>query len=607
MNKVFESIRNVAIIAHVDHGKTTLIDVLLRQMEVQRNIGSLGERIMDSMDLEKERGITIRSKNTSVFFENIKINIVDTPGHADFGGEVERVLRMVDGALLIVDVKEGPMPQTRFVLSRALSLNLRIIVVLNKIDQDVTHIDETLNKVFDLFCDLNASDAQLDFPVLYASAVNGIAMDDMDKPSDNIFPLLRKIVQEIPQANVQDEDDSLLQILILSIMKDPYKGKIGIGKITKGNIVLNSNVVLYTKDKQMISGKITCIFVQEGLNLQEVPSASVGEIVGLAGFENIGIGDSITKKENPIPLEPPDIEKPTIRMIFGVNTSPFAGREGKYLTSRMIRERLIKELETNVSLRMHDTDMADQFIVEGRGELHLSILVEQMRREGYELEVSSPEVVYSEIDGKKCEPFEFLTIDVPSNYQGTVIEIVSKRKSVLKNLIPSKGNQMHFEYVIPTRGMIGLRNVLITATRGTAVINNVFDCYKPKLDGEILSKVHGSLIVMEDGVTTGYSLNNIQERGELFVSAGLDVYAGMIIGENAKSEDLVVSPCKSKKLTNMRASGSDDAIMLSPPKIITLESAIEYISTDEFVELTPQSIRLRKKVLNHSQRKKKKR
>ncbi|OGW83234.1 MAG: GTP-binding protein TypA [Omnitrophica bacterium RIFCSPHIGHO2_02_FULL_51_18] len=603
-----QKIRNVAIIAHVDHGKTTLVDGILRQMHVHRNIEEMGECIMDSMDLEKERGITIRAKNASVVYKGIKINIVDTPGHADFGGEVERTLKMVDGALLLVDAKDGPMPQTRFVLRKALELGHKVIVVINKVDRADSQIEEVVNRTFDLFCDLNANEEQLDFPIVYTAATQGTATLDMAKPAKNINALLDVILEKIPPPKVVLKGP--LQILVLALSQDSYKGKMGIGKVTGGMIRKNDIAMLVRRDKSRVTAKITNILVYQGLERAEVESAEAGEIVAVGGFENIGIGDTITDTANPMPLEPPVIDEPTVQMTFGVNTSPFSGREGKYVTSRVLRDRLFKELETNVSLRVTETDSPDTFLVAGRGELHLGILIETMRREGYELQVSQPEVILHEKNGVKYEPFEFLIVDVPSEYQGSVIEEIGKRRGLLKNMIQAPlpagqagTGELHLEYQIPTRGVIGLKGVFMTKTHGTAIVHHVFDEYQPMVTEKIESAPHGSLVASEPGVSTSYGLNNAQGRGALFIGSGVEIYQGMIIGENSRDEDLDLSPCKSKKLTNMRSSGSDDAIVLTPPKELPLELAIEYIAPDELVEVTPKSIRLRKRVLDPLQRK----
>ncbi|OIO33445.1 MAG: GTP-binding protein TypA [Candidatus Omnitrophica bacterium CG1_02_40_15] len=599
------NIRNIAIIAHVDHGKTTLVDSILRQTHVDRNIEEMGECIMDSMDLERERGITIKAKNASVIYKNTKINIVDTPGHADFGGEVERTLRMVDGVLLLIDAKDGPMPQTRFVLRKALELGHKAIVVINKIDMADARIDYAINHTFDLFCELDATEEQLNFPIIYASALKGFATLNLSKPSDNIFPLLDTILEIIPKPVVNP--DAPLQILVLALLSDFYKGKMGIGKITAGSIAKGMNVILARRDKSQKLSKVTAILSYEGLKQIERESAESGEIVAVAGFEEIGIGDTITDANNPSPLSPPEIEKPTVRMMFGVNKSPFAGRDGKYVTSRALRERLFKEIETNVSLRIEETDSPDTFLVSGRGELHLAILIETMRREGYELQVSQPEAIFIEKDGITMEPFEFLTIEAHSEYQGVVIEEVGRRKARLKNMFQGSKGIVYFEYEISTRAVIGLKAMFMTKTHGNAIINHAFDKYEPMDESLSFINSHGSLVSSEKGISTSYALNNAQKRGELFIGPNIDIYEGMIIGQNSRPEDLNMSPCKTKKLTNMRAAGSDDAIMLTPPKEMTLELSIEYLGSDELLEVTPKNLRLRKKILDPLVRKRSKR
>ncbi|MBI4432597.1 MAG: translational GTPase TypA [Candidatus Omnitrophica bacterium] len=605
-------IRNIAIIAHVDHGKTTLVDAIFRQTHVHRNIAEMGERIMDSMDLERERGITIRAKNASVIHKDVKINIVDTPGHADFGGEVERTLRMVDGVLLVIDAKDGPMPQTRFVLRKALELGHKAIVVINKIDMADAQISEVVNRTFDLFCELNATEEQLDFSIVYASALRGTATTDIDKPSDNMFPLLDVILEKVPPPQVQIE--APLQLLVLSLSQDSYKGKMGIGKISAGKVKKGELAALSRRDGSLVSARVTSILTYSGLDRVEVEEAFAGDIVAVAGFSDIGIGDTITDPNRPNPLPPPVIDEPTVQMTFGVNTSPFSGKEGKFVTSRMIRDRLFKELETNVSLRVTETGSPDTFLVAGRGELHLAILVETMRREGFEMQVSQPEVILHEKNGVKEEPFEFLIVDVPSEYQGTVIEDIGQRRGIMKNMsqAPLPAGQagtgeLHLEYQISTRGVIGLKGALMTKTRGTAIVHHVFDEYKPMVDDLTNTMPHGSLIASETGTSNAYGLANAQERGELFIRPNVEVYQGMIIGANSRGEDLDLSPCKTKKLTNMRSSGSDDAIVLTPPRELTLELAIEYIGPDELVEVTPKNIRLRKKILDPIHRKRLKR
>ena len=565
----------------------------------------MGDCIMDSMDLERERGITIRAKNASVNYRGVKINIVDTPGHADFGGEVERTLRMVEGVLLVIDAKDGPMPQTRFVLRKALELGLKVIVVINKVDRADSQIEEVVNRTFDLFCELNANEDQLDFPIVYTSALHGTATVGMKHPSDNIHALLDVILEKAPAPRVTP--DGPLQILVLALSQDSYKGKMGIGKISSGALKKGETAALIRRDGKQVNAKVTSILTYEGLERVEVEIAVAGDIVSVAGFEDIGIGETITDPNKPVPLPPLTIDEPTVQMTFGVNTSPFAGRDGKYVTSRVIRDRLFRELETNVSLRVEETESADTFLVSGRGELHLAILIEQMRREGYELQASQPKVILHEENGVKKEPFEFLIVDVPAQYQGVVIEEVGRRKGTLKNMLQTPTGELHLEYQISTRGVIGLKGALMTKTRGTAIMHHVFEEYKPMIDQDMGGAPHGSLVASESGQSNAYGLCNAQERGELFIGAGADVYLGMIIGENARGEDLDLSPCKTKKLSNMRSSGSDEALVLTPPREMNLELAIEYIGPDELVEVTPKNIRLRKRDLDPLVRKRQRR
>jgi GTP-binding protein len=601
-----QDIRNIAIIAHVDHGKTTLVDAMLRQTRVHRKIQDMGERIMDSMDQERERGITIRAKNASISYNGVKINIVDTPGHADFGGEVERTLRMVDGVLLLIDAKEGPMPQTTFVLRKALALGHKAIVVINKIDRPDAVVDDVVNRTFDLFVHLGATDEQLDFPIVYASAINGTATLDMNKPGTEVAPLLDTILEKIPAPAINR--DAPLQILVLALAYDSYKGKMGIGKIQSGSIARRQNVVTMIKDGSQAAGKVADLAVFSGLERTDVEEAQAGEIVAVAGLEEVHIGDTIADAANPLALPRVTIDEPTVQMTFSVNNSPFAGREGKFLTSRHLRERLFKELETNVSLRVQETDSADRFLVAGRGELHLGVLIEQMRREGYELQVSQPEVILHRDGETVTEPFEELTVQVPSEYQGPVIEEVGRRRGELRHmkLIHGEGasSEMHLEYRIPTRGIMGLKNVLMAKTRGTAILHHVFAGYETADEKALVVAPHGSLVAFEQGTSTAYALFMTQERGELFIGPSVDVYQGMIVGENNREEDLDVNVCKQKHLTNMRASGSDEALVLTPPREMTLEFALEYIGQDELVEVTPKSLRLRKRLLNPEDRRK---
>ncbi len=596
-----EDIRNIAIIAHVDHGKTTLVDALLRQTHVQRNLEELGERIMDSMDLERERGITIKAKNASVVYKDVKINIVDTPGHADFGGEVERTLKMVDGVLLLVDAKEGPMPQTKFVLKKALELGHKAIVVINKIDRPDAQIDEVVNKTFDLFVSLNANDEQLDFPIVYASAISGKATLDTAQPGTDLVPLFETILEKIPAPEISETDP--LQILVLALGYDSYKGKMGIGKIYSGKIKKNQAIMQIAPTGDKFQGRAIDISVFQGLQKQSVEEASAGEIVSIAGLEGITIGSTITDPTNPKQIPPVSIDEPTVQMTFSVNNSPFAGREGKFVTSRNLRDRLYKELETNVALKVTDTASPDTFLVAGRGELHLAVLIETMRREGYELQVSQPEVIFKEIDGQRMEPYERVSIIVPGDFQGAVIEEVGRRKGDLMGMNHTDHGEVHLEYLMSTRGVIGLKSKLLTQTKGTVIINHVFDSYKPVTASGEINLPHGSLIATESGVSNAYGLNNAQERGTLFIGPATEVYMGMIIGENAKAEDIEVNVNKTKKLTNMRASGSDDAIILTPPKVMSLEESLEYLAPDELLEVTPVSLRLRKKILDPTKRK----
>jgi len=599
-------IRNIAIIAHVDHGKTTLVDALLRQTHVHRKINEMGERILDTMDQERERGITIRAKNASVTYKGVKINLVDTPGHADFGGEVERTLRMVDGVLLLVDAKEGPKPQTTFVLRKALALGHRAIVVINKIDRPDAVTDDVLNRTFDLFVHLGATDTQLDFPIVYTSAINGTATLNLNKPGTDIAPLLDAILEQIPGPAIHA--DAPLQILVLALAYDSYKGKMGIGKIQAGSIAKRQSVVQIRRDGTQAPGKVTDLAVFAGLERAEVDKAEAGEIVAVAGLADIGIGETIADPDQPVALPPVAIDEPTVQMTFGVNNSPFAGREGKYLTSRHLRERLFKELETNVSLRVEETDSPDRFLVAGRGELHLAVLIEQMRREGYELQVSQPEVILHTEDGVVTEPYEELTIEVPSEYQGAVIEEVGRRRGELRQMKVVRGegiaSDTHLGYHIPTRGVIGLKNVLLAKARGTVIMHHVFHRYEPVDERAPMTASHGSLVAHEDGTSNAYGLYMIQERGSLFIEPGVDVYRGMVVGENSRDEDLDVNVCKAKHLTNMRASGSDEALTLTPPRQVTLELALEYIGPDELVEVTPANLRLRKRLLNPEERRK---
>ena len=594
-----ERIRNIAIIAHVDHGKTTLVDAMLKHAGVYRANETITERVMDSNDLEKERGITILAKNLSIHHGPYKINIVDTPGHADFGGEVERVLKMVDSVLLLVDALDGPMPQTRFVLKKSLDLNLKPIVVINKIDRPGSRPDEVLNMVFDLFCELNASDDQLDFPVVYTSAKLGYAKLDINIESTNLEPLFAVI-----EANVRPPKGDInapFQMLIANIDYNDYIGRMATGRIFNGKVRAGETVAMIKQNGTITKGRITKLLGYEGLKQVDIEEAGTGDIVTVAGFEEVSIGETLASAENPIAVPYVSIDEPTLSMNFIVNTSPFAGREGKWVTSRNIRERLTKELRTNVSLRVDDTETADTFMVSGRGELHLSILIENMRREGFELAVSKPEVIVRIKDGVKMEPMEYLVVDVASEFQGAIIEKMGPRKGEMVAMAPM-GEMVRLEFIIPARGLIGLRGEVLTDTRGTAVMTHTFHEYAP-YKGDIPGRKNGALMAMDHGETTAYSLDALQPRGTLFIGAGVEVYGGMIIGQNNKDGDLDINPCKGKKLTNVRASGTDDAIKLTPPRVMTLEQALEFIEDDELVEVTPTSIRLRKKELDPIRRK----
>ena len=586
-----ENIRNIAIIAHVDHGKTTLVDALLKQSHVFRENEQVQERVMDSNDLEKERGITILSKNTSVMYKNIKINIVDTPGHADFGGEVERVLKMVDGVLLLVDAFEGPMPQTREVLKKSLALNLKPIVVINKIDRPGANPLKVVDQVLELFIELNATDEQLDFPVIYASAKNGIAKMSLNEESDNIECIFDTIIKNIdaPKCDI----DGTMQMLVSNIDYDEYLGRIAVGRVERGTITNGTNVAICKKDK-IEHGKIAKLFTYVGLKRTEVESVQAGDIVCLSGIPDINIGDTICDSNNPEKIDFVDIDEPTVSMTFSVNNGPFAGREGQFVTSRHIRDRLFKELERNVSLRVKETESADSFEVCGRGELHLSVLIETMRREGFELLVSRPKVIIKEIDGVKCEPIERLVVNVPDDCIGNVIEKLGRRKAEMINMEPAEVGHTKVEFKIPARGLIGYRTEFLTDTKGEGTMNSIFDSYEP-YKGEVQSRTRGVLVAFEQGTSITYGLYNAQERGELFIGPGVEVYEGMIVGINSRNEDISINVCKEKHLTNTRASGSDDALRLVPPIKLSLEKAIEFIEEDELVEVTPKNIRLRKK------------
>lgn len=590
-----DSIRNIAIIAHVDHGKTTLVDGLLRQSGTFRDNEVVAERVMDSNDLERERGITILSKNTAIEYKNHVINVVDTPGHADFGGEVERVLGMVDGVLLLVDAFEGAMPQTRFVLSKALSMNLKAVVVINKIDRDGARPEEVLDEVLALFMDLGASDEQLDFPVIYASSRDGFAVRNLNDEHINLEPLFEAIIDEIPAPEVDLE--APVRMLVSNVSTDSYVGKIAVARVERGEIVCGQNVVVCNQQGLNHNAKVSYLYKFSGLKRVESEKALAGDIIVLAGIPEINIGDTICSPEDTTPIPFVNIDEPTLSMNFSVNNSPFAGTEGTYVTSRHIRDRLFKELDTNVSLRVEETDSADTFKVSGRGELHLSILIETMRRQGYEFQVSRPKVIYKEVNGLLYEPIERLTIDVPEDVIGTVMEKIGIRKGEMLDMHPGAEGYSRLEFKIPARGLIGYRSEFLTDTRGNGIMNHIFDGYEP-YKGDINSRNHGAIVAWEQGESITYGLYNAQERGRLFIGPGVKVYEGMIVGESARNEDLVINVCKKKHVTNIRASGSDEALRLTPPVIFSLEQSLEFIGDDELCEITPKNIRLRKKILN---------
>lgn len=596
---VREDIRNIAIIAHVDHGKTTLVDALLKQSNIFRTNERVEERVMDSNDLEKERGITILSKNTAVIHNGIKINIIDTPGHADFGGEVERVLKMVDSVLLVVDSYEGPMPQTKFVLRKALELGLKPIVVINKIDKPNARPEEVIDEVFDLFLELGAEDEQLDFPIVYASAREGIAKLEIDEESSNMEPLFNTIVEKVDAPKGYPEEP--LQMLITTLDTSEYVGKIAIGKIVRGTIKKNQNLSIVRKDGSTTNFKASNIYTYEGLKRVDADTASIGDIIAVSGIGDANIGETIADSANPEALPFVDIDEPTLSMNFMVNDSPFAGKEGDFITSRHLRDRLFKELETNVSLKVVEIT-PDCFEVSGRGELHLSILIETMRREGYELQVSKANVIFKVENGKKLEPIEYLTIDVPEEFMGPVMEKLGPRKAEMVNMTSAQNGYTRLEFNIPARGLIGFRNEFLTDTKGNGIMNHVFHGYEP-FKGEIPGRSRGSIVAFESGEAITYGLYNAQERGTLFIGAGVEVYEGMIVGESSRADDLDVNVCKRKQLTNTRSSGSDDALKLTTPRAMSLEQSLEFINSDELVEVTPENIRMRKRVLNSGERK----
>jgi GTP-binding protein len=592
-------IRNIAIIAHVDHGKTTLVDKMIEAGSViDERTRPTGELIMDNNDLERERGITIVSKNVSVTYKGTKINIIDTPGHADFGGEVERVLNMADGVCLLVDAFEGPMPQTRFVLGKALAMGLKPLVVVNKVDKDNCTPDEVHEKVFDLMFELDANEEQLDFPTIYGSAKNGWMSEDWRNPTTSIQPLLDRILEHFPPKTIEEGNT---QMLITSLDYSTYVGRIAIGRLNRGEIKENMPVILSKRDGTQQKHRIKEVFVFDGLERKKVSSVQPGDICAITGIEGFEIGDCICDYENPEPLESIAIDEPTMSMLFSINDSPFFGKEGKFVTSRHISERLEKELEKNLALRIQPTDKADKWMVFGRGVMHLSVLIETMRREGYELQVGQPQVIIKEIDGVKCEPVEELTIDLPEEHSGTAVEAVSKRKGEMKNMEP-KGDRMKIQFEIPSRGIIGLRNFLLTATAGEAIMTHRFIEYQP-YKGEIPGRQNGSMISLEQGTSIPFSLNNLQDRGRFFIQPGENIYEGQVIGENSRAGDLCVNVTKTKKLTNMRSSGADDKVKLAPPRQFSLEECLEYIQSDEYVEVTPENLRIRKILLKETDRK----
>lgn len=590
--------RNIAIIAHVDHGKTTLVDGLLKQTLILKHGEEITERAMDSNDLERERGITILAKNTAVEYKGVKINIVDTPGHADFGGEVERVLGMVDGALVLVDAAEGPMPQTRFVLRKAIELGLKLIVVINKIDRQDARPEEVVNLTFDLMAELGASDEQLDFPILYAIARDGKAFKDLDNPQDDMHELFEMVLEQIPPPPV--DLDAPFQMLVTNLDYSEYLGRIVLGRVQRGKLKKGEFVQLMHKDGTMTKTRVVQPFTHLGLRRIEVDEVGAGDIVALAGIEDANIGETVADLADPEALPIITVDEPTVNMTFQPNTSPFAGKEGKYVTSRHLNDRLKKEVMTNVSLKVEEI-RPDEFVVSGRGELHLSILLETMRREGYEVQVGSPRVITRDIDGVKHEPFEHLVIDVPEKFSSTVIGVLASRKGQMVNMEP-QGGRVRVEFKIPARALFGFRTQFLSMTQGEGIMSHIFDGYAPWA-GELKTRQNGSLVSMEDGPAFAYSIFKLQDRGSFFIDAGTEVYVGMIVGENSREQDLNVNVCKNKKLTNVRSAGADEALTLIPPRKMSLEDALEYISDDELVELTPQSIRLRKKVLNPSFRK----
>ena len=595
-----QDIRNIAIIAHVDHGKTTLVDAMLKQSHVFRSNEKVAERVMDSGDIERERGITILSKNTSVMHDGVKINIVDTPGHADFGGEVERVLNMVDGVLLLVDAFEGPMPQTKYVLRKALEQNLKPIVVINKIDKPDARVAEVEDEVLELFMELDANDEQLDFPVIYANGRDGIAKTDMADEGTDLQPLFKAIIDHCPCP--KGDLEGPLQFMVTTLDYDDYVGKIAIGRIVRGSMKPNQNVLLVDGESQR-KAKISRMYTYEGLNrVEREDGASMGDIACIVGIPDIKIGETVADPTNPEALPKIDIDEPTLSMIFYVNDSPFGGQEGDFVTSRHLRDRLFREVQTNVSLRVEETGSADAFKVSGRGELHIAVLIEEMRRQGYEMQIGKPSVITKEINGQKCEPLEALTIDVPQEFMGAVMERLGTRKAEMVNMVDIAG-YTRLEFIIPARGLIGFRSEFLTATKGNGIMYHVFHGYAP-WKGDIPGRTRGSLVAFEAGETTAYGIYNLQDRGTMFISPAQEIYLGQVIGESNRDVDIDVNPCKKKHLSNTRSSASDEALRLVPPRIMSLEQALEWINDDELVEVTPKSIRLRKAILDKHDRKK---
>jgi len=594
-----DHLRNIAIIAHVDHGKTTLVDGMLKQGGVFRTNQVVAERVMDKMDLERERGITIVSKHTAITYGDTKINIVDTPGHADFGGEVERVMTLVDGVLLLIDAVEGPMPQTRFVLSKALQAGHKVVVVVNKIDRPNSRLDYVVDQTFDLFAALGATEAQLDFPVVYTIALQGTATLNPAEPGSDLGVLFQTIVDHLDAPT--GDPEAPLQVRATTLDYDDYKGRIAIGRVNAGVVKTGQSIIVVNREGVNVPGKIAQVFIYQGLNRTEVEQAEAGEIVAISGLPDVNIGETIASRENPVALPMMQVDEPTLRMTFGVNTSPLTGREGQWSTSRKLRERLMKELQTNVALRVEDTDSADQFSVSGRGELHLAVLIETMRREGYELQVSQPEVIFHEENGQKMEPLEEVEIDVAEEYSGVVIEQLGRRKGEMLDMVSPGDGHVYMRFKVPTRGLLGFRNQFLTETRGTGVLNSLFGGYIP-YTGEMTIERNGSLLASESGITTTFGLAAAEDRGILFVPHNIEVYEGMIIGKNARDNDLEVNVCRKKHLTSMRESNKETFMRLAPPMVMSLDRAIEYIGPDELVEVTPKNIRMRKRELDQNLR-----